>query len=149
MEIVANQKDPIACVNIVRNKMVNSRHQARIKIIQNLFSWEFVKKNLNELPYITETKTKEIIKKIDKIDLLIKKYAPRYPLEEISKVDLAILRWAVYEIIFDKKLPYKVVIDEAVELAKELSSENGYRFVNGVLGSLIKDYHYESQEKSL
>ena len=124
--------------------MVNSRHRARIKIIQNLFSWEFVK-NLNDLPYITETKTKEIINKMDKIDLLIKKYAPRYPLKEISKVDLAILRWAVYEIIFDKKLPYKVVIDEAVELAKELSSENGYRFVNGVLASLIKDYHYESQ----
>lgn len=124
--------------------MVDSRHRARIKIIQNLFSWEFVK-NLNDLPYITETKTKEIINKMDKIDLLIKKYAPRYPLKEISKVDLAILRWAVYEIIFDKKLPYKVVIDEAVELAKELSSENGYRFVNGVLASLIKDYHYESQ----
>ena len=124
--------------------MVDSRHRARIKIIQNLFSWEFVK-NLNDLPYTTETKTKEIINKMDKIDLLIKKYAPRYPLKEISKVDLAILRWAVYEIIFDKKLPYKVVIDEAVELAKELSSENGYRFVNGVLASLIKDYHYESQ----
>lgn len=127
--------------------MVISRHRVRIKIIQNLFSWEFLK-NFNNLPYITETKTKKIIKKTKKIDLLIRKYAPRYPLEEISKVDLAILRWAFYEIIFDKKLPYKVVIDEAVELAKELSSENAYSFVNGVLGSLIKDYHYESQKKS-
>lgn len=127
--------------------MVLSRHQARIKIIQNLFSWEFVK-NFNNPPYIAETKAKKIIEKTDKIDLLIKKYAPRYPLEEISKVDLAILRWAIYEILFDKKLPYKVVIDEAVELAKELSSENGYSFVNGVLGSLIKDYPYESQKKS-
>lgn len=124
-----------------------SRHQSRIKIIQNLFSWQFFK-NFNNLPYIKEKKTKKIIEKTDKIDLLIKKYAPRYPLEKISKVDLAILRWAVYELIFDKKLPYKVVIDEAVELAKELSSENAYSFVNGVLGSLIKDYRYESQKKS-
>ena len=124
-----------------------SRHQARIKIIRNLFSWQFFK-NFNNLPYIKEKKTKKIIEKTDKIDLLIKKYAPRYPLEKISKVDLAILRWAVYELIFHKKLPYKVVIDEAVELAKELSSQNAYSFVNGVLGSLIKDYHYESQKKS-
>lgn len=127
--------------------MSDRRHLARIKLIQNLFACEF-NKDFNNLHDIGSEKFKKILEKKDEIDLLIKKYAPRYPLEEISKVDLAILRWAIYEILYDKKLPYKVVIDEAVELAKELSSENAYSFINGVLGSLIKDYHNGSKNES-
>lgn len=127
--------------------MSDRRHLARIKLIQNLFACEF-NKDFNNLYDIDSEKLKKILEKKDEIDLLIKKYAPRYPLEEIAKVDLAILRWAIYETVFDKKLPYKVVIDEAVELAKELSSENAYSFINGVLGSLIKDYYYGSKSES-
>lgn len=122
--------------------MIDRRHLARIKIIQNLYAWE-VGKDLKTIPYPKDLKSKKILSKKDEIDSLIKKYASRFPLKEIAKVDLAILRWAIYEVLFDKKLPYKVVIDEAVELAKELSSENSYSFVNGVLGSLVKEYSHE------
>jgi len=114
------------------------RHLARIKIIQNLFSCEFAKNN-STLPYPDEKTTKKIITKKEEIDRLIKNYAPRFPLEKLAKIDLVILRWAIFELIFEKKLPTKVVIDEAVELAKELAGPRSFAFINGVLGSLVSD----------
>lgn len=122
--------------------MIDPRHLARIKIIQNLYASEFIRNGYN-FPYPNDLKTKAIISKKNEIDSLIKKYAPRFPLDEIAKVDLAILRWAIYDILFEKKISYKVIIDEAIELAKELSSMNSYSFINGVLGSFIKDYFHE------
>lgn len=124
--------------------MIDPRHLARIKIIQNLYACEFGKDGDN-FPYPNDLKTKAIISKKNEIDSFIKKYAPRFPLDKIAKVDLAILRWAIYDLLFEKKIPYKVIIDEAVELAKELSSENSYSFINGILGSFIKDYFHESE----
>jgi len=70
------------------------------------------------------------------INDLIKKFASKYPLEKVSKVDLSILRLAVYELNFEKKTPPKVVIDEAIELAKELGGEKTFSFVNAVLGKI-------------
>ncbi|MDO8741794.1 MAG: transcription antitermination protein NusB, partial [Candidatus Roizmanbacteria bacterium] len=70
---------------------------------------------------------------------LIKKYAPKYPLDKIAKVDLAILQLAVYELMFEKKQPAKVIIDEAVELAKELGSDKAYAFVNAVMGKVYNN----------
>lgn len=117
---------------------MDQRHLGRIKIIQNLFAFEFAKNNLS-LPYPDEKTTEEIINKKEEIDRLIEKYAPRFPLEKIAKIDLVILRWAIFELIFEKKLPFKVVIDEAVELAKELAGPRSFAFINGVLGSLVSD----------
>jgi len=117
---------------------MDTRHQKRIKLIQNLFAYEFVG-SLDSLPHPKEGEINEIVKRKDQLDAVIKKYAPRFPLEKIAKVDLAILRWAVYELIVKKELPYKVVIDEAVELAKELAGNRSYAFVNGVLGSLVEE----------
>jgi N utilization substance protein B len=117
---------------------MDQRHLGRIKIIQNLFAFEFAKNNLS-LPYPDERTTEEIINKKEEIDRLIEKYAPRFPLEKIAKIDLVILRWAIFELIFEKKLPFKVVIDEAVELAKELAGPRSFAFINGVLGSLVSD----------
>ena len=68
----------------------------------------------------------------------ITKAAPEYPIAKINRVDLAILRLAVYELLVEKREPPKVIIDEAVELAKEYGGETSPAFVNGALGKLIK-----------
>lgn len=82
---------------------------------------------------------KQTIYKITQIDELIKKAATKWPIDKINKIDLAILRLAIWEMIFYKKTPYKVVIDEAVELAKEYGSNNSPSFVNGVLGTVYEE----------
>ena len=72
------------------------------------------------------------------IDQKIAKAAPEYPIEKINKTDLAILRLAVYELLLEKSQPAKVIIDEAVELAKEYGGDSSPAFVNGALGKLIE-----------
>lgn len=79
-----------------------------------------------------------IIKKLTEIDKLITLYAPKWPLDKMNHVDLSILRCAVWELQFQQKTPPKVIIDEAVELAKEFGTESSSSFVNGCLGSIIK-----------
>ena len=83
-------------------------------------------------------KAKAIIEKFDVIDSKIKEIAPEFPIDKINKVDLSILRLAIYELQFEKETPEKVVIDEAIELAKEFGGDSSPGFVNGALGKLIK-----------
>jgi len=73
---------------------------------------------------------------MDKIDGSIHVYAPAWPLEQIAMIDRNILRLAIYEILFDNKVPVKVAVSEAVELAKTFGSDSSPKFVNGVLGSV-------------
>jgi transcription antitermination protein NusB len=108
------------------------RHLERIKAIQELFAWEFSKENKP-----TSTSVSQIIKHLKKIDKEIIEAAPSWPLEKINKLDLAILRLAVFELLIETKTPPKVVVDEAVELAKEYGSESSAGFINGALGKLI------------
>jgi len=77
-----------------------------------------------------------VIQNKEKIDLNIQSLAPAWPLEQIPVVDRNILRLAIFEILLDNKVPVKVAINEAVELAKTFGSDNSSRFVNGVLGSV-------------
>lgn len=72
-----------------------------------------------------------------KLDELIGRYAPEWPVDQIAIIDRNILRIAIYEILFGDDTPTKVAINEAVELAKEYGSDSSGRFVNGVLGSLV------------
>ena len=72
----------------------------------------------------------------EKIDLDIQRFAPAWPVEQISVVDRNILRLAIFEILLDNKVPVKVAINEAVELAKTFGSDNSPKFVNGVLGAI-------------
>lgn len=80
------------------------------------------------------------------IDGLIAKFAPAWPVEQIPVVDRNILRMAIFEMIFHKATPPKVVINEAVELAKTFGSESSPRFVNGVLGSLAGQHSAQELE---
>jgi len=77
-----------------------------------------------------------VIQNREKIDENIQSLAPAWPLEQIPVVDRNILRLAIFEILLDNKVPVKVAINEAVELAKTFGSDNSSKFVNGVLGSV-------------
>ena len=70
------------------------------------------------------------------IDENIRKFAPAWPVEQLALVDRNILRLAIFEILFDNKVPVKVAVSEAVELAKTFGSKNSSRFINGVLGAV-------------
>ncbi|GAB4413381.1 MAG: transcription antitermination factor NusB [Anaerolineae bacterium] len=71
-----------------------------------------------------------------RLDVLIHRYAPEWPLEQIALVDRNILRMAIYEMALEETVPLKVAINEAIELAKMFGSDSTPRFVNGVLGTL-------------
>lgn len=130
------------------------RHFARLLAIQVLFSENFNvdRKNnahsLKELLALNEiTKyDKELFKKLvegvrenrEEVDVQIKEHAPQWSLEQIKKVDIEILRVAIYEGFVGKITPPKVAIDEAIELAKELSGDASDKFVNGVLGAIYE-----------
>lgn len=100
--------------------------------MQDLFSWQF---RSDKKPSV---KIQPIVSKLPKIDKLIALSAPDRPISEINKIDLSILRIAVFELIIEKGTPPKVVIDEAVELGKEYGSDSSAGFINGALGKLIE-----------
>lgn len=83
------------------------------------------------------SEAKKILLSVRQIDKKIQKSATAWPIEKLNKIDLAILRLAVYE-LKKTNTPPKVIIDEAVELAKEFGSESSSSFVNGVLGTIYK-----------
>ncbi|MBI4067688.1 hypothetical protein HY407_04850 [Candidatus Gottesmanbacteria bacterium] len=107
------------------------RHLARLRIVGELFSHSFLDQN-------TDTRSHQVIEQLEKIDPLITASAPEFPLDKIAKVDLAILRLAIYELVIEKKEPPKVIIDEAVEIAKTLGGDGSPPFINGVLGTVLE-----------
>lgn len=109
------------------------RHKKRQEVVQLLFSYSFLEQR------ISDPKAKEIINHFEKLDKVISEIAPEFPIEKINKVDLAILRLAIYELQFEKKTPPKVIIDEAIELGKEFGGEASPGFVNGALGKFLKE----------
>ncbi len=113
--------------------MIDKRHTARIKTVQELYTALFPNNtSSNKL----SQKTEEILQHHDHIDNLIEQAAPKFPVPKIAFVDLSILRLAIFELIFEKKAPPKVIINEAVELAKDLGSEKSPGFINAVLGKI-------------
>ena len=88
-----------------------------------------------DMQYISQ-KAQKIIEKIDEIDTLINEHTTGWKTGRMNKVDLTILRLAVYEMKWDEDVPTGVAINEAVNLAKKYSSEDGASFVNGVLATL-------------
>lgn len=116
------------------------RHRRRQKIVQELFAWEAQCK-IKDSRYKTkggDEKTAEIIKNIDKIDKLIAEAAPEWEVDRINNIDLAVLRLATYELVFEHTEPPKAIIDEAIELAKEFGQENSPAFINGALAKILR-----------
>jgi len=136
----------------------DSRHNARMIALQSLFELSFpgfepiktpsntlmasVSKEENNQNY-DKNLVKELINGVKthykKIDIIIKNLAPEWPLININKIDLQILRIAICEAYIIKITPEKVAINEAIELSKEFSNEQSRKFVNGVLGNLLKN----------
>jgi N utilization substance protein B len=77
-----------------------------------------------------------VVRNKGEIDRNIQKFAPAWPVEQIAMIDRNILRLAIFEILYNNKVPLKVAISEAVELAKSFGSESSSKFVNGVLGAV-------------
>lgn len=131
--------------------MSQTRKQARKALIQALYQWQLAEHNIQEIEnqfreerqnskidfdYFSEI-LHAVPAQVDKIDGLIEPYVDR-TMKEINPVELAILRMAVYELSHRLDIPFRVVINEAVELAKQFGADKGYTFVNGVLDKLSK-----------
>lgn len=107
------------------------RHLRRIKTFKSLFARSFLEQDhFNKL-------AQKVHQQLKQIDPVIEKSAPEWPLTQINKIDLAILRLAVYELLFEPDTPAKVIIDEAVEIAKDYGGENSSSFINGALASAL------------
>jgi transcription antitermination protein NusB len=106
------------------------RHRKRQHLVQELFSIDFHKQAVSK-------QTQAILDQKEELDKKIQQAAPDFPVEKINRIDLAILRLAAYELLIEKTEPQNVIIDEAVELAKEFGNNTSPAFVNGVLGHIL------------
>lgn len=109
---------------------LDPRHKKRQHIIEELFALAFANQHSSD-------KAQQIYDNKQLIDEQIRKAATEFPIDKINKIDLAILRLAVFELLLEKTQPQKVIIDEAIELAKEYGSEKSPAFINGALGNII------------
>ncbi len=136
-----------------------NRHLLRTVALQALFEWDFnnrlgnisdiVKHALQEFAggaedtQFSEELVAGVVENIDELDKIIVDTAPEWPIAQITIIDRNVLRLGIYELIFSKKVPPKVVINEAVEMGKRFGGESSGKFVNGVLGTLFKNIKIE------
>lgn len=111
---------------------LDPRHKIRQTLVEDLFRIEFHKQRISP-------EAKKIIDQKEFIDGVIHNAATEFPINKINKVDLAILRLAVYELLIKKEEPLRAIIDEAVELAKEYGGDTSPSFINGALGKIIEN----------
>ena len=115
------------------------RHKLRRDAVKTLFAESFTKQTGKD------NLASKVLKQKSTLDEKIKVAAPTWPVEKLNKVDLAVLRLAIFE-LDNTNTPPKVIIDEAVELAKEYGSESSPSIVNGVLGTIYKDADVPSEK---
>lgn len=139
--------------------MASNRHLGRIVALQTLYEYEFrttsedpnvdlneiLARNLERYESAIDDTTfvkalvEGVIKETAGLDAKIQPIAPEWPIEQIARVDRSILRIGLYELLFAReKVPPKVAINEAVELAKAFGSDNSSKFINGVLGTAFR-----------
>ncbi len=133
-----------------------SRKVAREVAFKVIFSYDFqgedtgfpelmeeLKKEHTDLSAEDDLYIKAVVEGVkdnkDKLDQVIQKYLKGWTMERISKTDLAILRLATFEILYREDIPYKVSVNEAVELAKTFSDDSSSSFINGVLAGVIQE----------
>lgn len=147
--------------------MASNRHLGRVIAFQTLYEQEFrldandkkfnlnevLNRNLNRYKGMVEDTdfVKQLVNGVDaKASMLDKKLqpiAPEWPIDQISRMDRIVLRMGLYELTYLSDIPTKVVINEAVELAKSFGGDNSSKFVNGVLGTIYKN-KLEADKKS-
>ncbi len=118
---------------------LDPRHLKRQKIVQDLFAWEAQSQAKSQKIKDPghDGKFQKIVSLLPQIDEIVKQSAPEWTIEKINRVDLAILRLAIFELCFELSEPPKVIIDEAVELAKEFGGDHSPSFINGALGKAL------------
>lgn len=128
------------------------RIKAREGLVSYIFQREFHKEDLDnklelfvdnfeysedESEFILDS-SKILIENIDKIDELIESSLNKWSFDRLFKIDLSILRVAVFELLYNRDTPKEIVINEAVEIAKKFGTDDSPKFINGILGTLIR-----------
>lgn len=136
----------------MKESILMKRSKARELLMQMVFEMEiqknFTEEKMNaflanngieadEDSYFVES-YKAMIENLEEIDELISKYSRKWTIATMAKVDLSILRVAIAELYYSKAAPESVAINEAVELGKKFGGENSGKFINGILGSVVK-----------
>jgi len=134
--------------------------------MQSLYEWDFkgkdpkkleeiVERNIQEFgPGLEETEfvwrlVKGVVDHLPKLDKIIEKSAPEWPIEQINIIDRNVLRIGLYELLFGQRqeVPPKVAINEAIELAKNFGGESSGKFINGVLGTVYREIGEPGKEE--
>lgn len=139
--------------------MASNRHLGRIIALQTLYEQELrseaadesldvsevlerntarYKETVDDTAFI-EQLVKGVCEQAKELDAKLQPVAPEWPINQIARMDRLILRMGLYELENSKDIPPKVVINEAVELAKGFGGDNSSKFVNGVLGTLLRE----------
>lgn len=148
--------------------MASNRHLGRIIALQTLYEKAFreecgdeavvldevLVRNISR--YKTAPDDQEFIKRLvhgvtdqaSTLDELLQPIAPDWPLMQIARVDHTVLRMGAYELVNHPEIPPKVAINEAIELAKGFGGDNSSKFVNGVLGTLLKQVNPEAAREA-
>jgi N utilization substance protein B len=133
-----------------------ARRKARILAFQALYAWDASGVPIDELldfAWVGEDKSAAMdvdlrlfatmivsgtLERIHEVDAAINSHLEHWSFDRLKRVDVAILRMAVYSILFQTDMPAQITIDEAIEIAKEYGAEDSYRFINGVLDAVWK-----------
>lgn len=138
--------------------MASNRHLGRIIALQTLYEQDFrrdagdaefdlqevLQRNINRYKDMVDDTdfvralVQGVTDKADELDAILQPVAPEWPIDQIARMDRAVLRIGLYELTYETDVPPKVVINEAVELAKAFGGENSSKFVNGVLGTVLR-----------
>lgn len=135
---------------------MSNRHLCRTIAMQSLYEWDFNKKTEDQIGEVIAHNIKEfassledqrfiddlvkgVLENRDKIDKVIEKAAPEWPIDQITLIDRNILRIGIHELQYSQDVPPKVAINEAIELAKTFGGESSGKFVNGVLGTIYQE----------
>lgn len=138
--------------------MASNRHLGRIIALQTLYEEEFRREaddaefDLHEVLQRNISRYAEMVDDVDfinalvegvlaktaELDGILQPIAPEWPIDQIARMDRLVLRMGLYELLHEKDVPPKVVINEAVELAKAFGGENSSKFINGVLGTVLR-----------
>lgn len=138
--------------------MASNRHLGRIIALQTLYEHDFrrqagdkgldldaiLARNIARYEGTVEDKSfierlvRGVQKRAEQLDAALQPIAPEWPIDQIARMDRVVLRIGLYELTYELDVPPKVVINEAVELAKAFGSENSSKFINGVLGTALR-----------
>ncbi len=144
---------------------MGARRRSRVLAMQALFAWEMQKRDESDVysfPWLDTVHRERYdddvldfgryivagtLEHADEIDAEIKNHLEHWDISRVSKVDLAILRISVYGLLYQTDIPASIIINEAVEIAKEFSGNDSFRFVNGVLDGVRKNRRIRDEKR--